>query len=214
MKLSMIVIGAISASTIFECTYAYPGMGSTIREIEERIQQRKYRPGFRRLPKRQPAKVADPNKVDNPNAVDPIEAADPNAATDPNEVEDPNEAEDPTEVEAPLIGDIKDGGSTPVGQAIARIVTEQESGQSDVGGYKITGQLGSAKCKDPRTSREWAKFSQGPEGQSDWNEDYAYSYIRLSLLGVNNINNLTECTKVLPMPTKSFRGAGDSLIAD
>ena len=95
MKLSKLVIGAISASTIFECTYAYPGTSSTIREIEEKIQQRQYRPGFRRLPKRQPAKVADPNKLDNPNAADPVETADPNAPADPNEAEDPNEVEDP-----------------------------------------------------------------------------------------------------------------------
>jgi manganese peroxidase len=27
---------------------------------------------------------------------------------------------------------------------------------------------------------------------------YASEYIRLSLLGVNNINDLTECTKALP----------------
>lgn len=26
----------------------------------------------------------------------------------------------------------------------------------------------------------------------------------MSLLGVNNINNLTECTKVLPLPVTSF----------
>ncbi|KAF2645142.1 heme peroxidase, partial [Massarina eburnea CBS 473.64] len=51
--------------------------------------------------------------------------------------------------------------------------------------------------KDPRTADEWLSFS-GKGGQDHWNEDYAYSYVRLSLLGVNNINNLTECTKVLP----------------
>ncbi|KAJ2955374.1 hypothetical protein NQ176_g11403 [Zarea fungicola] len=34
--------------------------------------------------------------------------------------------------------------------------------------------------------------------QSRWNEDYAREYVRLSLLGVHNINDLTECTKVLP----------------
>ncbi|KAF2791490.1 class II peroxidase, partial [Melanomma pulvis-pyrius CBS 109.77] len=50
---------------------------------------------------------------------------------------------------------------------------------------------------DPRTADEWQSFS-GSGGQSHWNEDYSYSYIRLSMLGVNNINNLTECTKVLP----------------
>ncbi len=69
-------------------------------------------------------------------------------------------------------------------------------------------------ANDPRTSKEWADFGRGTEGQSHWNEDYAYSYIRLSLLGVNNINNLTECTKVLPMPVTSFRGAGELLKAD
>lgn len=69
-------------------------------------------------------------------------------------------------------------------------------------------------AQDPRTSAEWRKFSIGKAGQEDWNEDYAYSYIHLSLLGVNNINQLTECTQVLPMQNKSFRGAGDLLIAD
>lgn len=65
--------------------------------------------------------------------------------------------------------------------------------------------------KDPRTTDEWIKFN-GPEGQSHWNEDYAYSYIRLSLLGVNNINDLQECTKVLPPPKPHFKGAGQLLI--
>lgn len=53
-------------------------------------------------------------------------------------------------------------------------------------------------AKDPRTKDEWASFSSGANAQSHWNEDYAYSYIRLSLLGVNVINQMSECTKVLP----------------
>ena len=69
-------------------------------------------------------------------------------------------------------------------------------------------------ASDPRTRGEWTKFSQGSEGQSDWNEDYAYSYIRLSLLGVGDINELVECTKMLPMPTRVFRGAGELLVAE
>ena len=36
-------------------------------------------------------------------------------------------------------------------------------------------------------------------------QDYARAYIRLSLLGVNNINELTECTKVLPSATRDFQ---------
>ncbi|KAF2687481.1 class II peroxidase [Lentithecium fluviatile CBS 122367] len=64
--------------------------------------------------------------------------------------------------------------------------------------------------KDSRTASEWASFSAAG-GQSHWNEDYSYSYIRLSLLGVNNINNLTECTKVLPSAKPTFQGAGELL---
>lgn len=56
----------------------------------------------------------------------------------------------------------------------------------------------------PETSKEFREFA-GPGGQNHWNEDYAREYIRLSLLGVNNINQLTECTKVLPPATKGFR---------
>lgn len=70
-----------------------------------------------------------------------------------------------------------------------------------------------ALSKDPRTANEWASFS-GSGGQSHWNEDYAYSYIRLSLLGVNNINNLTECTKVLPNAKPTFQGAGELLTTE
>jgi hypothetical protein len=55
----------------------------------------------------------------------------------------------------------------------------------------------------PRMADEWQKFA-GPGGQDHWNDDFAKEYIRLSLLGVNNINNLTECTKVLPLKTNFF----------
>ncbi|KAJ4362906.1 hypothetical protein N0V83_010023 [Neocucurbitaria cava] len=57
--------------------------------------------------------------------------------------------------------------------------------------------------KDSRTSPEWAEFS-GSGGQNHWNEDYSVAYTRLSLLGVNNINDLKECTKVLPARRSSF----------
>lgn len=35
-------------------------------------------------------------------------------------------------------------------------------------------------------------------------QGYAATYIRLSVLGVPHINNLVECTGVLPMQTKSY----------
>ncbi|KAK1997964.1 peroxidase [Colletotrichum falcatum] len=56
----------------------------------------------------------------------------------------------------------------------------------------------------PETSREFRDFA-GILGQQRWNEDYAREYIRLSLLGVNNINQLVECTKVLPPAVRGFR---------
>ncbi|KAF2429715.1 peroxidase [Tothia fuscella] len=55
----------------------------------------------------------------------------------------------------------------------------------------------------PRVKDEWREFA-GPGGQEHWNEDYAKEYVRLSLLGVNNINSLQECTKVLPPTSGGF----------
>ncbi|KAL2070244.1 hypothetical protein VTL71DRAFT_13270 [Oculimacula yallundae] len=50
----------------------------------------------------------------------------------------------------------------------------------------------------PRIASEWSQFAAG---QKHWNEDYAREYVRLSLLGVSNINGLVECTHVLPAQT-------------
>ncbi|KAH6616336.1 heme peroxidase, partial [Boeremia exigua] len=120
MKISPIIVGGLGALTLIECTYAHPGMATTVREIEQRV-KRTVRPGFRLL-----------------------------------------------------IGDIKDGGSTPVGKSIARILLEQESGQSDET-YTIPGALASAKCKAD-TCCVWAyvaldltKLFRGPSGRCNEN---------------------------------------------
>jgi hypothetical protein len=49
--------------------------------------------------------------------------------------------------------------------------------------------------------------------ETDLREDYAKAYTRLSLLGVNNINDLKECTKVLPPERKSFTSE-DQVVLD
>ena len=54
-----------------------------------------------------------------------------------------------------------------------------------------------ALSTDSLTSARWNQLALGTQNQ--WNNAYAMAYVRMSLLGVNNINNLTECTKVLPM---------------
>ncbi|KJR83649.1 ligninase H2 [Sporothrix schenckii 1099-18] len=61
-----------------------------------------------------------------------------------------------------------------------------------------------ALSKHESTAATWNTFSTAA-GQAAWNNDFAREYIRMSMLGVNNINDLTECTKVLPMPTTSFK---------
>ncbi|KAF6814816.1 ligninase h2 precursor [Colletotrichum sojae] len=47
------------------------------------------------------------------------------------------------------------------------------------------------------TKGTFAAFA-GPGGQGAWNDAYAHEYVRLSLLGVYNLNDLKECTKSLP----------------
>ncbi|KAJ4335420.1 hypothetical protein N0V95_008899 [Ascochyta clinopodiicola] len=165
MKLSHIIVGGLGALTIIECTYAYPGMDATVRAIEQRVEERQRRPGFQRLPSQVRRQT--------------IGAADPEAPEDPNEVDDP--ADEAGDVPV-LIGDIKDGGTTPVGKTIANILLEKESGQSSVGGYQIPGQLGTAKCKAD-TCCVWAHISLRLtslfRGQSGRCNSYARAAIRL-----------------------------------
>jgi len=66
-------------------------------------------------------------------------------------------------------------------------------------------------AKDPRSSDEWNSFIGD---QKHWNEDYAKAYVRLSLLGVNVINGMSECTKTLPKAQPSFAGSTESFIVE
>ncbi|RCI12786.1 hypothetical protein L249_0725 [Ophiocordyceps polyrhachis-furcata BCC 54312] len=67
--------------------------------------------------------------------------------------------------------------------------------------------------QDPRTKDVWSSYV-GAQAQESFIKDYASEYVRLSLLGVNNINDLTECTQVLPpfiaslnsVPSAAFQG--------
>ncbi|KAF2262238.1 heme peroxidase [Lojkania enalia] len=58
--------------------------------------------------------------------------------------------------------------------------------------------------QDSRTKTPWTAFSDRTNGQERWNDEYARAYTRMSMLGVNNINSLKECTKVLPAARNSF----------
>ncbi|KAK2057357.1 peroxidase [Colletotrichum caudatum] len=65
---------------------------------------------------------------------------------------------------------------------------------------------------DPQTNEIWRMFSAGPRGQAAWGKAYSAEYVRMSLLGVNNINDLTECTKVLPPFRPDFQQPDQDLL--
>ncbi|KAI1141736.1 putative class II peroxidase [Hypoxylon sp. FL0543] len=48
-------------------------------------------------------------------------------------------------------------------------------------------------------TKDQFKTFAGSNGKSLWSPAYAQAYFRMSLLGVNNLNNLTEITQVLPL---------------
>ncbi|RYP72318.1 hypothetical protein DL771_004292 [Monosporascus sp. 5C6A] len=50
----------------------------------------------------------------------------------------------------------------------------------------------------------WTVFSNPVTGLKEWNSGYSAAYIRLSILGVPHINNLIECTGVLPLRISNY----------
>lgn len=60
-----------------------------------------------------------------------------------------------------------------------------------------------ALANDTRTKSQWTSFALFGS-QPLWAGGYATAYVRLSLLGVNNLNNLTECSHVLPQARTTF----------
>ncbi|KAK2017398.1 peroxidase [Colletotrichum eremochloae] len=109
---------------------------------------------------------------------------------------DPSRAGDPQD-SSPGVWDVKFYKET-LGYAPARV-------------FKFASDV--VLAQDSRISAEFQAFA-GQGGQSHWNEDYAREYIRLSLLGVGNINDLTECTKALPARTGSTFIAPDQAALD
>lgn len=181
MKTSNIVVG-LGVLSLMECIYAYPGMANTISEIERRAHKRE-------LPRQILKLRQDPGE------------------TDENEEEtDPN---DDGSAPGELIGDIKDGGTTPIGKTIARILLEQESGQSLEAGYKAPGPPGSVKCKKD-TCCIWAHVSAaltqrftGPSGRCN---KFARAAVRLGF------HDAGTWSKKLSSQGKDFGGADGSIV--
>ncbi|KAK3303647.1 heme peroxidase [Chaetomium strumarium] len=56
-----------------------------------------------------------------------------------------------------------------------------------------------ALARYPASEGFWSAFSNPANDQAAWAASYATAYVHLSVLGVEHINNLTECTGVLPL---------------
>ncbi|KAI1503391.1 peroxidase [Biscogniauxia marginata] len=52
----------------------------------------------------------------------------------------------------------------------------------------------------PSTRKQWAAFADPHSGQGQWASAYAQAYFRMSMLGLSNMQNLTEITPVIPLP--------------
>lgn len=135
MKPANILLGFTLVDAVV-LTFAHPGMERTVQDINRRIADRELE---RRNTIRLSVRAKDPNKVEETNAV-----VDPNEVPDQPEIVDPNDDGSAPPV---LIGDIKNGGTTPIGKTVARILLRQESGESNFGGYKAPGSLTSKQCK-------------------------------------------------------------------
>ncbi|KAL1897589.1 hypothetical protein Sste5346_003895 [Sporothrix stenoceras] len=78
-----------------------------------------------------------------------------------------------------------------------KFYAETDAPSAPVGVYRIASDV--ALAGDPMTSALWKNYSGSDAAtQSRWTGAYASAYVRLSLLGVANLNGLTDCSGVLP----------------
>ncbi|KAF2259442.1 heme peroxidase [Lojkania enalia] len=62
-------------------------------------------------------------------------------------------------------------------------------------------------AEHPRSQELWTLFSDPERGPGAWAQ---VTYIRLSILGVEHINNLVECTGVLPLRVSNFTSTDET----
>ena len=76
-----------------------------------------------------------------------------------------------------------------------KFYAETEAVVPPVGVYRIASD--GVLARDAATQQLWKDYAQ-PGAQTRWTDAYATAYFRLSLLGVQNLNGLTDCSGVLP----------------
>ncbi|CAK7263743.1 hypothetical protein SEPCBS119000_000638 [Sporothrix epigloea] len=78
----------------------------------------------------------------------------------------------------------------------SRFYAETEAAVPPAGIYSF--QSDKQLSTDAATQSLWSQYAQ-PDAQTKWAEEYATAYFRLSLLGVQKLNGLTDCSGVLPL---------------
>ncbi len=76
-----------------------------------------------------------------------------------------------------------------------RYYAETDTPDAPRGVYRFSADVSLAA--DDTVRPLWQQFAQ-EDAHQRWTEVYARAYVRLSLLGVQNINNLTDCSAVVP----------------
>ncbi|CAK7212264.1 hypothetical protein SBRCBS47491_001404 [Sporothrix bragantina] len=76
-----------------------------------------------------------------------------------------------------------------------KFYAETDTDAPPAGVYRIASD--DVLAKDAATQQLWKDYAQ-PGAQTKWTDAYATAYFRLSLLGVQNLNGLTDCSGVLP----------------
>lgn len=78
-----------------------------------------------------------------------------------------------------------------------KFYAETDAQDAPVGVYRIASDVALASYSE--TQAVWKNYSGSDAAtQSLWTGAYATAYVRLSLLGVDNLNNLTDCSAVVP----------------
>ncbi|ERT00656.1 hypothetical protein HMPREF1624_01886 [Sporothrix schenckii ATCC 58251] len=78
-----------------------------------------------------------------------------------------------------------------------KFYAETRAPRAPLGVYRIASDV--AVARDPATHALWRTYSGADAATQDrWTAAYASAYVRLSLLGVADLNALTDCSGVLP----------------
>lgn len=151
MKVANVLL-FLSAASLVELMYAYPDMSGTVIDVQRRIQQRRARILARAKSPSSQSRLSQAVVQTNAPKTPTSNFKESTLLKTPGSTEADGDqttkaGEQGNDGSGVLLGDIKDGGSTPIGKRIARILMEQESAQSLDNKYTPPASLGQPACK-------------------------------------------------------------------